>query len=122
MSTTINNISISISVIFTEITKFLRSLCKIMLEYPGTDSVIICIYVATAIVVFVSFMKIVDILDTEADFERRRRRTPLNLVYTYIIRTSGGTSVPFLVDLNDPTGLRMQAIYAERQLKQFGVV
>ena len=122
MITTTNNITFYISVIFTEITKFLSSLYTTILEYQAIDCVIICIYVAPAIVVFVSFMNIANILDTDEDFERRRRRTPINLVYTYVIRSNGGIPVPFIVDLNDLTGLKMQTMFNGRQLSPHGLI
>ena len=100
---------------------------KIKLQYLTPDYGRICIYVAIAIiniVVFSGVMDIVNLLDSDADFERRKPTPHINLVYSYVTRYySGAKPVPFIIDLNDPTGLRMKTLFdSRRKLKEIGGV
>jgi hypothetical protein len=111
----------------TKMSHFFHSLNNISLEYLTPDYGIICIYVAIAIiniVVFSGVMDLVNLLDSDADFERRKPTPRINLVYSYVTRSySGAIPVPFITDSNDPTGLRMKTLFdPNRKLSQIGSV
>jgi hypothetical protein len=121
MTKTLDNIFIN------KISNFFYSLNNISLECLTPDYGIICIYVAIAIIGIVVLsdliknMKMDNYLDSEEDFERRKPKVPIDLVYTYVTRNySGAKPVPFIIDLNDPTGLRMKTLFDRRELKVEG--
>ena len=93
---------------------------NLSLEIPMPNNGIICIFVVITIICIIllaNIMSVNAIMDTDDD-ETRRRREPIDLAYVKLSRP-GANAVPqpLIIDLNDPTGARMQLLFPDRTLR-----
>lgn len=109
-------IPINLTELLYKIFTLLSNILSFFLDNPMSSYCTIFILVPITLLGFVLFSastsaKIDNILDTDADLERRKNdnRIPLDLAYV-----TNGVSSPFLIDRNDSTGLRMRALFINR--------
>jgi len=95
---------------------------NIPLEYLNSFIPSFCLIFIIAFITllgFVSFSARITVdsyLDTDADVERRANDNtiPLDLAYKYVTGPTWNTDRPFLIDKNDPSGLRIKALFPDR--------
>ena len=102
--------------LFNNVLSTLSSISSFLDNNPMNINCIIFILVTITLLGIVLFTastsaNINNLLDTDADFKRRKNdnRIPLDLAYV-----TNGLSSPLLIDRNDSTGLRMKALFLNR--------
>ena len=103
--------------IFTLLSKIFTLLSKnlsIFLDNPSHNECVILVTITLLGIVLLASLDpaIPNLLDTQADFERRKNECTLP-VDMYWIRY--GPASPFLFDRNDASGVRMRALYPNRK-------
>jgi len=102
--------------LFNNVLSTLSSISSFLDNNPMNINCIIFILVTITLLGIVLFTastsaNINNLLDTDADFKRRKNdnRIPLDLAYV-----TNGLSSPFLIDRNDSTGIRMSTLFLNR--------